>query len=398
MGIDGAKIILGTTGSIAVYKVVCLGRELIKNGAEVRVIMTENSARFVSPMTFRSALSTKVLVNSFEDDEEYHLAHIKWAEWADLMLIAPATANFIAKAANGIADDLLSTTLLAARCQVVFVPAMNTFMYLNPVTVQNIRKLEELGYYVMPTESGELACGEFGAGRFPKTKKIVEYIEDILIRRKKLKDKKILITAGPTREYIDPVRFISNASSGLMGVALSDSAMRMGASVTLIHGPIPVPPPPVKTIEVTSADEMYEAVLSEFGKCDVVLMAAAVADFSPQTQYEQKMKKENNNTVTITLSKTPDILAELGKRKKNHILVGFSLETENIIENAQKKLFEKNLDLVIANKPSEVSGPESTTNEVTLLFRDGKMEKLPVMSKRRLARIIMEKVADMISQ
>ncbi len=358
--------------------------------------MTENSARFVSPMTFRSALSTKVLVSSFGDDEEYHLAHIKWAEWADLMLIAPATANFIAKAANGIADDLLSTTLLAARCQVVLVPAMNTFMYLNLVTVQNIRKLEELGYYVMPTESGELACGEFGAGRFPKTKKIVEYIEDILIRRKKLKDKKILITAGPTREYIDPVRFISNASSGLMGVALSDSAMRMGASVTLIHGPISVPPPPVKTIEVTSANEMYEAVLSEFEKCDVVLMAAAVADFSPQTQYEQKMKKENDNIVTITLSKTPDILAELGKRKKNHILVGFSLETENIIENARKKLFEKNLDLIIANKPSEVSGPESTTNEVTLLFRDGKMEKLPVMSKRRLARIIMEKVADMI--
>jgi len=391
--LNGTKIVLGVSGSIAAYKSVSLGRELLRRGAEIRVAMTPAGAKFVSPMTFGAALSAQVVVDQFDIPANYSANHISWARWADIILVAPATANIMAKVASGIADDFLTTTILATNAPVAFVPAMNAAMLKNPATQRNMRALEELGYYVMPPDSGELACGETGAGRFPDEAKIIAFAESLLVEKNLLSGKKILITAGPTRESIDPVRFLSNASSGKMGFALADAAHRMGAEVILVHGPVDLPAPyGVSSIAATTAAEMRDAALKSEKNCDAVIMAAAVADFAPTQTARGKIKK-GEKIPAIELVKTPDILAELGKKKGKKILVGFALETENLVQNARKKLAEKKLDMIIANRVSPMTGFGTDTNEAVIISKNGKQRKIPLTTKRVLAREILIEMA-----
>ncbi len=396
MNFDGSKILLCVSGSIAAYKAVYLGRELLRNGAEIRIAMTENGAKFVTPLTFRAALSAPVIVNQLDEPEKFDMEHISWARWADLILVAPATANIIAKVAAGIADDFVSTTILATKSPVAFVPAMNTAMLQNPATQRNIRIAEELGYYVMQTDSGALACGEEGEGRFPEVSQIIDFVKYLLVEGKKLAEKKILITAGPTREFIDPVRFLSNPSSGKTGILIADAARKMGADVTLVHGPINIPiPDGIESISVISADEMHSAVMDNFKNCDCAIMTAAVADFTVPKKSDAKIKKGDGN-LKLELVQTKDILAELGKIKGEKFLIGFALETENIEENARKKLASKNLDMIVANLQSKNTGFESDTNEALLLFADGEIKKIPLTSKRKLAKEILRELSKRI--
>ncbi|RKZ29276.1 bifunctional phosphopantothenoylcysteine decarboxylase/phosphopantothenate--cysteine ligase CoaBC [bacterium] len=396
--LEGKKIVLGVSGSVAAYKSVYLGREILKSGAKIRVAMTTNATKFITPLTFRSALSSPVVVDEFAEPEDFNMEHISWSRWADLFAIAPATADVIAKAANGIADDFLTTSLLAAKCPVIFVPAMNSAMFLHPATQYNLRKLRELGYYIIEPEKGDLACGESGTGRFPEIENIVDFIEQILYTSDILSGKKFLITAGPTREYIDSVRFISNPSTGKMGFALAEMAKKFGADVLLISGPTElVPPHGVETIEVVSAEEMHDAVLKHFDNADIIIMASAVADYTPSKKFERKIKKTSDE-LELKLQRTPDILAELGRQKGDKILVGFALESDYLIENARKKIEEKNLDLIVANYIGEQTGFASDTNEVVLLYRDGNIENIPLMSKRELAGKIIRKIAESFKQ
>jgi len=392
--LEGKKIVLGVSGSVAAYKSVYLGREILKSGAKIRVAMTTNAAKFITPLTFRSALSSPVVVDEFAEPEDFNMEHISWSRWADLFAIAPATADVIAKAANGIADDFLTTSLLAAKCPVIFVPAMNSAMFLHPATQYNLRKLRELGYYIIEPEKGDLACGESGTGRFPEIESIVDFIEQILYTSDILSGKKFLITAGPTREYIDSVRFISNPSTGKMGFALAEMAKKFGADVLLISGPTElIPPYGVETIEVVSAEEMHDVVLKHFDNADIIIMASAVADYTPSKKFERKIKKTSDE-FELKLQRTPDILAELGRQKGDKILVGFALESDHLIENARKKIEGKNLDLIVANYIGEQTGFASDTNEVVLLYRDGNIENIPLMSKRELAGKIIRKIAE----
>jgi len=395
MSIKGTKIILGVCGSAAAYKAVSLGRKLLKNGAELRIAMTEAGAKFVSPMTFRAVLSAPVVVDQFAEPEKYEIEHISWARWADLILIAPATANVMAKVSAGIADDFLTANILSTKSPVLFVPAMNSAMWENKVTQRNVRTLRELGYYVMQPDEGELACGETGSGRFPDDDKIIASIEEIIGTEKIFTGKKILITAGPTREFIDPVRFISNPSSGKMGFAIAEEAQKMGAEVILIHGPVSIPiPAGVKAIPVVSAIEMRSEVMKYFSKCDVVIMAAAVADYSPIEYSSSKIKKSGDVKI-VKLAPTMDILAELGKKKGKRILVGFAIETEALEKNARKKLVEKNLDIIVANPVGHQSGFESATNKGFILLKNGLTEKLELMPKYCMAKIILAKIASL---
>ena len=396
MNLNNKKIVLGVSGSVAAYKSVYLGRELLKSGAKIRVAMTTNAAKFITPLTFRSTLSSPVVVDEFTEPDDFNMEHISWSRWADIFVIAPATADIIAKAANGIADDFLTTSLLAARCPVLFAPAMNSTMYSHPATQRNIKRLRELGYFVIEPDTGDLACGESGAGRFPENDTIIKYIEQILYTSNILANKKILITAGPTREYIDSVRFISNPSTGKMGFALADVSKKFGADVLLISGPTElIPPSDIENIDVISAQEMYDTVIQNFDDFDIIIMTSAVSDYMPSKKIAGKMKKITDE-LELKLIRTPDILAELGKRRNDKILVGFALESDNILENAQKKLLEKNLHLLVANKISSNTGFASDTNEVVLLYADGNIENIPLMSKRELAGVIIQKIVKLI--
>jgi phosphopantothenoylcysteine decarboxylase/phosphopantothenate--cysteine ligase len=387
------KIIVGVTGGIAAYKAAELVRILVKAGAETRVAMTSNATRFISPLTLETLSGNKVISEMF-DPGTHPIAHITWGQESDLIIIAPATANFIAKMAHGLADDFLSTMVLASTARILVCPAMNSRMLTNPVTQENIKRIAERGYVVMEAGEGELACHTEGPGRLPDPEEIAEQARMMLAGRD-LPGLKLLVTAGPTIEAMDPVRFISNRSTGRMGYALARAAAMRGASVTLISGPTSLHPPlGVKFRGVMSAEEMREAVFDCLGDMDVIIKAAAVSDYRPREISARKIKK-GAASLSIDLVKNPDILSELGKAKagSNYILVGFAAETEDILNNAMEKLRDKNLDFIVVNDITrEDSGFKSDTNLAKIIYRDGSREDLPLMSKDEVAGQILDRI------
>lgn len=387
-------IVLGVTGSIAIYKSLHLIRLLKKAGANVQVIMTKSACEFITPLTFQVISQNPVIMDMFEKPSHWEVEHVALADKADLFLVAPATANIIAKMAAGIADDMLTSTLLATKARIIVVPAMNVKMYENPITQRNIYSLIERDIKFIDPSEGNLACGYTGKGRFPEPTDIVEWIKIILGENGDFKDKKLLITAGPTREPLDPVRFITNYSSGKMGYALAEKAVQRGAKVTLISGPTNLTPPLglSKYIAVDTAQEMFQAVMEHFTYADVIIKSAAVADFSPKDIEQNKIKKQDFN-MRIELKKNPDILQELGKRKTKQILVGFAAETTEVLENAQNKLKRKNLDFIVMNNLTEEgAGFAVDSNIVKILHKDGRIEELSKMLKKDLANEILDRI------
>lgn len=399
--ITGKKILLGVTGCIAAYKSAFLIRELKKLGAEVKVVMTPSAVQFISPLTLSALSQNKVIVNMFPDSQESETDmstwHIDYALWADLMIIAPATINTIAKISAGFADNALTTLITALRCPLIIAPAADMDMYNNPITKENLSKLESLGYYILPAEEGELASGLRGMGRLPELEKIINSISLVLSGLSKdFYGKKVLITAGPTYEDIDPVRFIGNRSSGKMGVAIAKAAWLRGAEVTLIAGPNSQSLyPEIKLINIRSASEMKKAVDNELKSNNILIMAAAVADFKPAKVADRKIKKDIKPS-SIQLAPTADILTSLNK--KNKFVVGFALETDNEFKNAKKKLIDKKLDMIILNSLNDKkSGFEFDTNKITILHKSGKAAKLPLMSKFSAANKILSEIINNIS-
>ncbi|MBW1999288.1 MAG: bifunctional phosphopantothenoylcysteine decarboxylase/phosphopantothenate--cysteine ligase CoaBC [Deltaproteobacteria bacterium] len=390
----GKDVIVGVTGGIACYKAVELVRLLAKAGvSSVKVCMTQNATRFVTPLTFEAVSGNRVIHDMWAPSNE-PMNHIHWAQASDLIIIAPATANFIGKIAHGIGDDFLSTLLLAATAKILVCPSMNTKMFLNPFVQANLNALRKQGFTVMEPSEGELACGTEGPGRLPEPEKIVEEARSLLAV-KDLSGIRILVTAGPTMEPIDPVRYITNRSSGKMGYALARVARRRGAEVTLISGPTAiVPPENVEFFPVSTSDEMREMVVKKAPEADVVVKAAAVLDYKPRESRKHKIKKEDY-TLTLELVRTADILAELGRRKKEHkyILVGFAAETRDVLENAASKLERKNLDMIVANDVSRTdAGFQSDTNRVKIIEREGKTCDLPLMSKEEVAEHLLDRI------
>jgi len=391
--LHGRNIVLGVTGGIAAYKAVELLRLLTKAGASVHVIMTDAATEFVTPLTFQTLSGNPVHTEIFNLITEHEIGHISLADRADLFIIAPATANFIGKLANGIADDLLATTVMATKAPVLIAPAMNVNMYENPIYRENEEKLRRHGYLFADPVSGYLACGWEGKGKMQEPALIFEEALTAL-STKDLAGLKILVTAGPTREEIDPVRYISNHSSGRMGYAIARAARVRGAEVTLVSGPVSLSPPQgITMINVVSAEEMLREVLAIAGKSDVIIKAAAVADYRPATREGQKIKKKSNEE-SLTLLKNRDILAELGKAKRSvQTLVGFAAETENLHKNASAKLEAKNLDLIVANDVSaEGAGFNVETNIVRFIYRDGRSEELPILPKETVAEELLDRV------
>lgn len=382
---EGKSVVLGVSGGIACYKAVELLRLLVQGGSSVHVILTSGAMEFVTPLTFQTLSGHPVASELFSLTQESEIGHINLADQADLLVIAPATANIIGKMAAGIADDLLTTVVMATQAPVLIVPSMNIHMFENPVLQQNIQRLKGLGYHFMEPAEGTLACGYEGIGRLPEPPTIVEEIQRLL-KKKDLVGERFLITAGPNREPLDPVRYISNRSSGKMGYALARVGARRGGEVTLISGPTSLASPPgVRLISVTTAAEMRQAVLEEFPSVTAVFMAAAVADYSPDKLVAKKIKR-GDAPIQIRLKPNPDILRELGMKKNGQILIGFAAETEDLIVNAGKKLREKNLDLIVANNVAEEgSGFDVDTNLATILDRRGAVHPLPLMSKEELA-------------
>lgn len=383
-------IVLGVAGGIACYKAAELVRLLVRQEFAVQVIMTRAAMEFVTPLTFQTLSGRAVATEIFNLTQESQIGHINLADQADLFVIAPATANVIGKVAAGIADDLLTTVLMATRAPVLMAPSMNVHMYENPILQENIQKLKKLGYHFMAPAEGYLACGYEGPGRLPEPQDIVEEITRML-KKKDLVGEKLLITAGPNQEPLDPIRYLSNRSSGKMGFALASQGIRRGAEVTLVSGPTSLRPPAgVRLIAVTTASDMCEAVIKEFPKCSAVLMAAAVADYHP-AKYTMKKIKRDRRPLQIELVPNPDILRELGARKHSQTLVGFAAETEALIANAKKKLRAKKLDIIVANDVTlEGSGFDTDTNVATILDRRGEILSLPLMSKEELADRILD--------
>lgn len=395
--LKGKKIVLGVTGGIAVYKAVDLVSRLRKQGAEVRVVMTEHAQEFVTPLTFKEISGNKVAVSMWESNQEFNVEHIALANWADVFVVAPATANILAKMACGIADDLLSTTLLAAQAPIIVCPAMNTGMYENPATQENIARLQQRGVTVMPPAVGMLACGTAGAGRLPEPQQIVDFIKNFVAKREgDMRGLKVLVTAAGTREPIDPVRFVGNRSSGKMGYAIAQAAAERGADVLLVTGPSALPlPPNVQACKVETTAEMLKACLDAYDSVDIVIKAAAVADYRPHDVADQKIKKKTDDALTVVMDKNPDILKELGMRKKHQILVGFAAETQNLLENAREKVVKKNLDMIVANDVTAAgAGFNADTNIVKFLFPDGSVSSLAQMPKTAVA----EKLLDTVMQ
>lgn len=395
------NILIGITGGIAAYKIPLLVREFIKSGANVRVVMTEAAREFVTPLTLSTLSGAEVVVGTFPQAGSNILNagtwHIKLAQWADVMVVAPATANVLAKLAHGYSDNAVTTLTLAVRCPLIISPAMDLDMWNHSATQENITKLREMGYRVLPPEEGELASGLIGAGRLPELQVIVKAVDEILEHtRLDLREKNIIVTAGPTNEAIDPVRFIGNRSSGKMGFAVANAAAQRGAKVTLITGRVHLPTPKnVERIDVESAEQMYRAVMGKVSKANAVIMTAAVADFTPAQVSSKKIKKENlkNGNLLLELKKTKDILGELRLKNKRSLLVGFALETDNGINNAKAKLKQKKLDFIVLNNPNEAgSGFDTDTNKVTILSKSGKIEKLSKMSKYDVAQEILNRV------
>jgi phosphopantothenoylcysteine decarboxylase/phosphopantothenate--cysteine ligase len=392
------KILIGVTGGIAAYKTCEIIRELKQNRAEVQVVMTKAAKEFIAPLTFATLSENPVLTEIFGEDYSTTTIHIKTARWADIILICPATANTIGKIASGIADNLLTTLVIATITPVIICPAMNKEMYVNPFYDQNVAKLKKNGYHFVESEVGELACGEFGWGRLADKSHIINKLKKVLLSTNELAGKKILVTAGRTEELLDPVRFITNHSSGKMGFAIAEVAALKGAEVTLICGPNHLnPPDDLKYKLVQTSDQMAEAVMQESTKQDVIIMAAAVADFKPEVYQDQKIKK-TDSALSLKLVKTKDILKEIGNNKGSKILVGFAVETDNELQNARQKLIEKNLDLIVLNNPLQQGAAfGGDTNIVTFIDVKGNTEKFPLMSKREVAVKILDKVIQLLN-
>lgn len=395
--LSGKNVVIGVTGGIAVYKAVEIVSLLKKAGAGVHVIMTQAASQFVTPLTFREISGNPVVVSMWDEPKQWHVAHIALATLADIMVIAPATANIIGKIAGGIADDMLTTTVMATQAPVLLAPAMNTNMYLNPIVQNNMCKLAGLGYSFVDPESGMLACGTEGKGRLAAPGRIVDAIANLLTANKPFSNKKIIVTAGGTQEPIDPVRFVGNRSSGKMGYAIAKTAAARGAEVVLISGPVALAAPPgVKRIAVNTAAEMRNAVMAEYADADIVIKAAAVADYRPKAAAEHKIKKTGDSLI-LELEKNPDILAELGQHKQKQFLVGFAAETQDLLVHAQEKLSRKNLDMIVANDITlSGAGFSTDTNIAKLIFRDGRIEDLPLMAKEELAQVILDKIHQLI--
>ena len=396
MLLENKHVVLGICGGIAAFKAAHIASLLRQRGAEVKCIMTEHATKLITPLTMREISGNPVAVSMFDDTPEFNVEHIALARWADIFVIAPATANIIGKVASGIADDILSTTIMATKAPVLFAPAMNSNMYLNPVVQDNMAKLKRFGYEIMEPASGHLACGIIGIGRLPEPEEIVDRIELTVCRTNTLVGKKVIVTAGGTREPIDPVRFIGNHSSGRMGFALAKAAVLAGADVTLIAGSndhLETPPGVSRRIDVGSTRDMKAAVDAYYDDCDLVIKAAAVADYRSAAPAKNKIKKDDD-VLNLKLEKNPDILYGLGQRKTHQVLIGFAAETTNVIEYGTAKLKKKHLDMLVANDVSaKGAGFQGTTNIGTLLYADGRVEKLEKMSKFALAEIIVDRAA-----
>ncbi len=392
--LKGKTILLGVTGGIAAYKAAALASSLVKLHAAVEVVMTENATQFIAPLTFEQLTGRKCLVDTFDRNFVHQVEHISLAQRTDLVIIAPATANVCAKLAHGLADDMLTTTVLACNCPKLIAPAMNTGMYENPVTQDNLKLLQHYGWEVIEPASGRLACGAVGKGKLPEPEDLVQYILKRLAMEKDLQGKKILVTAGPTQEALDPVRYLTNHSTGKMGYAIAKMAMLRGAEVTLVSGPTNLPPVPfVNMVNIHSAQEMFEAVAANASQSDIIVKSAAVADYTPATYADNKLKKKDGD-MSIPLKRTQDILAWLGENKQaDQIICGFSMETENMVENSQAKLHKKNVDMICANNLKQAgAGFGVDTNILTLITKE-KVTELPIMTKEPAANAILDAIS-----
>ena len=392
MDLKGKTVLLGVTGSIAAYKIANLASMLKKLDCDVHVLMTQNATNFINPITFETLTGTKCLVDTFDRNFQFSVEHVSIAKLADVVLVAPASANVIGKLANGIADDMLTTTVMACRCKILVSPAMNTNMYHNPIVQDNLDKLRRFDYEIIAPDKGYLACGDVGDGKMPAETVLLEYILREIACEKDLVGKNVLVTAGPTQERIDPVRFISNHSSGKMGYAIAKNCMLRGANVTLVTGKTSIEAPKfVKVVPITSAKEMYEAVIAVYEEQDVVIKAAAVADYCPKNPAEEKVKKKDGE-LSIELERTDDILKYLGEHKTRQFLCGFSMETENMLENSRAKLEKKNLDMIVANNlKQEGAGFGVDTNVVTMITKEA-VKELEIMSKEDVAEAIVNEI------
>lgn len=391
--LKGKTIVLGVTGSIAAYKIANLASMLVKLHADVQVLMTKNATNFIHPMTFETLTSHKCLIDTFDRNFQYSVEHVALAKQADVVLIAPASANVIGKLANGIADDMLTTTVMACRCKKIISPAMNTAMYENPIVQDNLKKLKHYGMEIIEPAVGLLACHDVGAGKLPSEDILLQYILKEAACEKTMADKRVLVTAGPTVEAIDPVRYITNHSTGKMGYAIAREAMLRGAKVTLVTGPVAIDPPMfVDVVPVTSAADMFEAVTGRAQEQDIIIKAAAVADYTPVTTATEKIKKKDGDNA-IALTRTKDILGWLGEhRREGQFLCGFSMETQNMLENSRQKLTKKNVDMIVANNLKvQGAGFGGDTNVVTLITADGATE-LPLQSKEEVAGKLLEEI------
>lgn len=393
--LKGKTVAIAVTGSIAAYKMANVASMLIKQHADVHVLMTENATKFINPITFETLTNHKCLVETFDRNFQFHVAHVSLGQKADCMLIAPASANVIGKLANGIADDMLTTTAMAATCPKIVAPAMNTHMFFNPIVQDNLKKLEHYGYEVIAPAAGRLACGDVGAGKLPDEETLVSYVYRAIAKEKDMKGKKVLVTAGPTREALDPVRFLSNRSTGKMGYAIAKMAMLRGADVTLVSGPVNLTPPPfVKVVPVESAQEMFEAVRDAAEEQDIIIKSAAVADYRPTTIAEDKIKKSDEE-MSIPLERTTDIIKYLGEHKREgQFICGFSMETKDMLANSSKKLEKKKMDMIVANNVKEEgAGFATDTNKVVVITKDG-MKDLPLMSKEEVADSLLSEIME----
>ena len=391
--LKGKTIVLGVTGSIAAYKIANLASMLVKLHADVQVLMTKNATNFIHPTTFETLTSHKCLIDTFDRNFQYSVEHVALAKQADVVLIAPASANVIGKLANGIADDMLTTTVMACRCKKIISPAMNTAMYENPIVQDNLKKLKHYGMEIIEPAVGLLACHDVGAGKLPSEDILLQYILKEAACEKTMADKRVLVTAGPTVEAIDPVRYITNHSTGKMGYAIARGAMLRGAKVTLVTGPVAIDPPMfVDVVPVTSAADMFEAVTGRAQEQDIIIKAAAVADYTPVTTATEKIKKKDGDNA-IALTRTKDILGWLGEhRREGQFLCGFSMETQNMLENSRQKLTKKNVDMIVANNLKvQGAGFGGDTNVVTLITADGATE-LPLQSKEEIAGKLLEEI------
>ena len=392
----GKNVVIGVTGGIAAYKTPNLVSMLVKSGYTVDVIMTENAGKFITPNTFEALTGRRCITDTFDRSHSFEIEHISLAEKADCFMIAPCTANVIGKIACGIADDMLTTTIMACKCKKIIVPAMNTNMYENPIVQENMDKLARFGYEIVEADDGRLACGAVGKGKMPSPENLFEYIEKECRYEKDMQGLKVLVTAGATQEQIDPVRYITNHSTGKMGYAVAYDAMLRGAEVTLVSGKTSLQKPPfVKTVDVLSADDMFLAVKENFDNADIVVKSAAVADFTPVSTAKEKIKKSDNGMSEIKLKRTEDIIGYLGEHKrKGQFICGFSMETENMLENSRKKLTKKNMDMIVANNlKTQGAGFGTDTNVVTIITQDEE-KSLPLMSKKEVAHCILSEVLE----